>query len=94
MMTNGVWSGDVLKECVDLSITFADGHAYLGDHVHSRPHGERMILTVLHVFTRSLIVISRVPYLSFNLIVVHRIWKNGVCPFQIKQRDLHGLIHE
>lgn len=37
--TSGVWNRNVLVEGVDLSITFADGHRYVGDHVHSRPHG-------------------------------------------------------
>ncbi|KAL7469902.1 hypothetical protein ACHAXS_010146 [Conticribra weissflogii] len=37
--TSGVWNKNVLVEGVDLSITFADGHRYAGEHVHSRPHG-------------------------------------------------------
>mmetsp|Transcript_25400 Transcript_25400/g.45858 ORF Transcript_25400/g.45858 Transcript_25400/m.45858 type:complete len:940 (+) Transcript_25400:94-2913(+) len=36
---SGVWEGDVLKEGVDLNITFGDGHVYCGDHAHSVPHG-------------------------------------------------------
>ena len=42
----GIWEGDVLKEGEGLTITFANGHVYCGDHVHSRPHGEKMIVTL------------------------------------------------
>ena len=43
----GVWEKDILKEGFDVDITFADGHAYSGDHVNSLPHGERTSIVLM-----------------------------------------------
>jgi hypothetical protein len=44
---HGMWEGDVLKEGGELSITFGDGHVYIGDHFDERPHGELTLATLL-----------------------------------------------
>ncbi len=40
---HGMWDGDVLKEGGELSISFGDGHVYIGDHFDERPHGELIL---------------------------------------------------
>lgn len=49
---HGLWDGDVLKEGGELSITFGDGHVYIGDHINERPHGESLF-TNEAVFARN-----------------------------------------
>ena len=39
MTMSGVWKGGKLADNVELSLVFANGHTYCGDHVESIPHG-------------------------------------------------------
>lgn len=45
----GVWSGDILREDVDVCIAFADGHEYTGEHVASRPHGGLVFVDISYL---------------------------------------------